>query len=181
MKNCCSFDEWWRELDRLGRVLTCVGPDEICCEGLTPRQTAILRILVAQEGARLSDLAAASRITPSAMTRVIEKLEKQGLVRRLRGSQPDGRAAVVGITAAGRNTRSKIDSLMRQRARAVAESIPEARRGEVLRALGEFSTALEQNNCCGLTPLAQIAGTHESSRPKANGQRPKAVLKGRQS
>ncbi len=156
MKNPGWIEEWWRELERLERVLTRVGPDEVCCEGLSPRQTAILRILVAQEGARLSDLAQASGITPSAMTRVIEKLERQGLVQRQRGSQPDGRAAMVGITASGRATRAKIDELMRQRARAVAESIPQSRRTEVLRALREFSTALEENNCCGLTPLVQI-------------------------
>jgi DNA-binding MarR family transcriptional regulator len=150
MKNSPEIGPWWRQLERLERVLLCVGPDEICCEGLTPRQTSMLRTLVAQEGARLSDLAAASRITPSAMTRVIEKLEQRGLVRRLRGTQEDGRAAMVEITPGGRQVRRRIDQLMRQRARAVAESIPPSRRAPVLNALREFCTALENNNCCGL-------------------------------
>ena len=141
-------DAWWNELERLERVLVCVGPDEVCCEGLTPRQTSILRILTAQEGARLSDLAAASR-----MTRVIEKLEQRGMVRRVRGAQQDGRAAQVEITSGGRRTRRRIDQLMRDRARAVAESIPASRREQVLNALREFCTALEKNNCCGLRPL----------------------------
>jgi DNA-binding MarR family transcriptional regulator len=150
MKN--HVDAWWSELERLERVLVCVGPDEICCEGLTPRQTSILRILTLQEGARLSDLAAASGISPSAMTRVIEKLEQRGMVQRVRGAQPDGRAAQVRITPAGRQARRRIDQLMRERARAVADSIPVSRRDEVLKALREFCTALEQNNCCGLRP-----------------------------
>lgn len=145
------IDAWWRELERLERVLICVGPDEVCCEGLTPRQTSILRTLISREGACLSDLAAASRITPSAMTRVIEKLEQQGMVRRVRGAQDDGRAATVEITSAGRRARRRIDQLMRERARAVAESIPPSRRDQVLHALREFSTALENNNCCGLS------------------------------
>jgi DNA-binding MarR family transcriptional regulator len=150
MSNTVPIDAWWNELERLERVLMCVGPDEVCCEGMTPRQTSILRTLIAQEGARLSDLAAASGITPSAMTRVIEKLEKQGMVQRVRGAQEDGRAAMVEITAAGRRARRRIDQLMRERARAVAESIPSARRELVLKALREFCTALERNNCCGL-------------------------------
>ena len=87
MSKTPDIDAWWSQLERLERVLMCVGPDEVCCEGMTPRQTSILRTLIAQEGARLSDLAAASRITPSAMTRNIEKLEKQGMVERVRGRQ----------------------------------------------------------------------------------------------
>src|ERR1700742_467193 len=97
-----STKRWWDELERLARILGQVGPDEVCCEGLSQRQCAILRTLVAQEGARISDLAAASGITPSAMTRVLEKLEARGLVERVRGEQTDGRAAMVRITDAGR-------------------------------------------------------------------------------
>lgn len=157
MKHSPEIDDWWDQLERLERVLMCVGPDEVCCEGLTPRQTSVLRTLVAQEGARLSDLAAASRISPSAMTRLIEKLEQRGLVRRVRGAQQDGRAAMVEITPAGGQVRRRIDELMRQRARAVAESIPSSRRSQVLNALREFCTALENNNCCGLSPVRAIS------------------------
>ena len=156
MSKTPDIDAWWDQLERLERVLMCVGPDEVCCEGMTPRQTSILRTLIAQEGARLTDLAAASRITPSAMTRVIEKLEKQGMVERVRGRQDDGRAAMVRITAAGRKARRRIDQLMRDRARAVAESLAPSRREDVLDALREFSAALENNNCCGLRPLITI-------------------------
>lgn len=159
MSNPTATDAWWNELERLERVLMCVGPDEVCCEGMTPRQTSILRTLIAQEGARLSDLAAASGISPSAMTRVIEKLEKQGMVRRVRGARDDGRAAIVEITPPGRKARRRIDQLMRERARAVAESIPPSRREPVLNALREFSSALENNHCCGLRPIPPITIT----------------------
>ena len=149
-----DVDAWWDQLERLERVLMCVGPDEVCCEGMTPRQTAILRTLIAQEGARLSDLAAASRITPSAMTRNIEKLEKRGMVQRVRGARQDGRASIVEITPAGRKARRRIDQIMGERARAVAQAFPENRRAEVLRMLQEFSNALESSGCCGLRPAA---------------------------
>ena len=47
MKHSDPVDAWWSELERLEKVLMCVGPDEVCCEGMTPRQTAILRTLIA--------------------------------------------------------------------------------------------------------------------------------------
>src|SRR3974390_2871779 len=123
------------ELERLAQILGQIGPDEVCCDGLSQRQTAILRVLVASEGARLMDLAALSGITPSAMTRVLEKLEARGLVERVRGAHEDGRAAMVRITAAGRRTRKQLDGLMRQRTHQIIDSIPERQRPEVLKAL----------------------------------------------
>jgi DNA-binding MarR family transcriptional regulator len=119
---------WWDELERLGRILGQAGPDEVCCEGLSQRQCAILRTLVAREGARISDLAASAGITPSAMTRVLEKLEGRGLVERVRGEQADGRAAMVRITPEGRRTRQQLDGLMRQRTHQIIDSIPENQR-----------------------------------------------------
>src|ERR1035441_10164625 len=124
VKNDDAVQNWWDELERLARILGQIGPDEVCCDGLSQRQTAILRVLVASEGARLTDLAALSGITPSAMTRVLEKLEARGLVERIRGTHSDGRAAMVRITAAGRRTRKLLDQLMRSRARQIMDSIP---------------------------------------------------------
>lgn len=143
-----TLNAWWRELERAESVLGRVGPDDVCCAGLTPRQTSILRTLVAREGARLSDLAAASGITASAMTRVLERLEHRGLVERVRGAQKDGRAAMVRITDKGRTVRGEIDTLMRDRTRMILGAIPEAKRAVVLDALRIFNTALEPLDCC---------------------------------
>jgi len=139
----------WKELERVSRALGEIGPDEVCCAGLTPRQTTILRTLVASEGARLSDLAEQSRITPSAMTRVIEKLETRGVVERVRGTQSDGRAAMVRITAKGRKVRASIDRLMVERAENILTAIPRSERPAVLRTLVLLADALEKTGCCG--------------------------------
>lgn len=145
-----QLQAWWDELERLARILGQVGPDEVCCDGLSQRQCSILRTLVAQEGARLSDLAAQSGITPSAMTRVLEKLEARGLVERVRGSQGDGRAATVRITAAGRRTRKQLDQLMRDRTNQIIDSIPARQRKQVLEALQLLNGAIESAGCCAL-------------------------------
>lgn len=140
---------WRREIDRAERVLGRIGPDDICCEGLTPRQASVLRILADREGARLMDLAAAAEITPSAMTRLIEKLEARHLVRRVRGGQSDGRAAMVEITVEGRRVRGRIDEMVDDRSRAVMTAIPATQRAEVLAALQLLNNALEAAGCCG--------------------------------
>jgi len=153
---------WWDELERLGRILGQIGPDEVCCEGLSQRQCAILRTLVAQEGARISDLAASSGITPSAMTRVLEKLETRALVERVRGTPKDGRAATVRITAAGRRTRKQLDSLMRRRSHQIIDSIPEKQRPQILNALQILNHAIESAGCCALNaPVAKLVRIEE--------------------
>lgn len=157
-----STRRWWDELERLSRILGQIGPDEVCCEGLSQRQTAILRVLVTSEGARLSDLATLSGITPSAMTRVLEKLEARGLVERVRGAHDDGRAAMVRITTAGRRTRKQLDELMQSRTRTIMDAIPQKQRTEVLGALELLNNAIERAGCCALNaPVATLTQIKE--------------------
>ena len=161
-RNDDPVQKWWDELERLARILGQIGPDEVCCDGLSQRQTAILRVLVASEGARLTDLAALSGITPSAMTRILEKLEVRGLVERVRGAQDDGRAAMVRITPAGRRTRKLLDELMRNRTQTIMGAIPKKQRTEVLRALELLNNAIESAGCCALNaPVATLTQIKE--------------------
>jgi DNA-binding MarR family transcriptional regulator len=148
-KNTPDVDAWRREIDRAEKVLGRIGPDDICCEGLTPRQASLLRILAEREGARLSDLAAAAEISPSAMTRVLEKLERRDLVRRIRGAKEDGRAAMVEITPEGRRVHTRIDEMVCDRSQSIMDAIPERQRAQVLSALELFNNALEKSGCCG--------------------------------
>ncbi|HVP55587.1 MAG TPA: MarR family winged helix-turn-helix transcriptional regulator [Candidatus Eisenbacteria bacterium] len=157
-----AVQRWWDELERLARILGQIGPDEVCCDGLSQRQTAILRVLVSSEGARLTDLAGLSGITPSAMTRVLEKLEARGLVERVRGAHDDGRAAMVRITAAGRRTRKLLDELMRSRTQTIMSAIPHKQRAEVLNALELLNNAIQSAGCCALNaPVATLTQIKE--------------------
>lgn len=157
-----EVQNWWDELEKLGRILGQVGPDEVCCEGLSQRQCAILRILVAREGTRISDLAAVSGITPSAMTRVLEKLEGRGLVERVRGAQTDGRAAMVRITEEGSRTRKLLDGLMIQRTNQILASIPAKQRPQILKALTILNNAIEAAGCCALNaPVERLTQIEE--------------------
>jgi len=143
-----QLQSWSEELEQLSRVLGRVGPDEVCCEGMTRRQCSILRTLADKQGARLSDLAADSGITPSAMTRVLEKLEAQGLAQRVRGKSKDGRAAMVSVTPAGRDVRRRIDQLMLERTQKIVSSIPAGWRPQLLAALRVLNQSMGPEGCC---------------------------------
>ena len=62
---------------------------------------AVLGKVVADGPVRLSDLAAAQRIHPAALTRQVQALEAEGYIER-RPDPLDGRAAVVEATTAGK-------------------------------------------------------------------------------
>ncbi len=154
MANEAELTTWWNELERLSRALGQVGPDEVCCEGLTVRQCGILRMLMAAEGARISDLAIAVWLTPSAMTRAIERLEAEGLVQRVRGASGDGRTANVAVTTKGRRVRQRIDRLMLDRTAAIVNAIPAASRRHVLDALRILNHSMENGPCCSFNAPA---------------------------
>ncbi len=142
--------QWSEELERLSRLLGSVGPDEVCCAGLTTRQCGVLRTLAASEGARISDLAAAAGISPSAMTRVLEKLEKLQLVKRVRGAASDGRAASVAITPRGRQVRGKISRLILELTRVILSAFPAGLQPQLLAAVRLLNQALAPGGCCQL-------------------------------
>ncbi len=154
---------WWNELERLSRALDQVGPDEVCCEGLTVRQCGMLRMLIAAEGARISDLALAVWLSPSAMTRALERLEAEGMVERVRGATQDGRAATVAVTAKGRRVRRRIDALMLERTRAIIHAIPSKSRAQVLECIRIFNHALQTGPCCSFNAPA-ASRTHKEKR-----------------
>jgi DNA-binding MarR family transcriptional regulator len=158
--------DWWHELERLSSVLGRVGPDEVCCDGLSQRQCAVLRVLTARQGARLSELATHCGITPSAMSRVLDRLEQRALVQRVWGNPQDGRSASVAITEAGLTVRRQLDALMLERSARLAAAIPDAQREQVLDALRLLNRAMESAPCCGLNdPVARLP---ESERPPAD-------------
>ncbi len=69
--------------------------------GLTEPQWRILRLLWERDGRALSDLSAASLISPPSLVGVIDRLERDGLVARRRSSK-DRRVVHVCLSVAGK-------------------------------------------------------------------------------
>ena len=73
---------------------------DVAAEGVTLSQLSALYILVAQGPLTLGDLAAAEKVQPPTMTRLVSRMEEDGLVRRL-AHATDRRIVVVEPTPEG--------------------------------------------------------------------------------
>jgi DNA-binding MarR family transcriptional regulator len=68
--------------------------------GLTPSQLSTLSYVGSSGPVRLGDLAAAERIAPSTLTRLVNVLESRGYVQR-QPAPDDARASLVSVTESG--------------------------------------------------------------------------------
>jgi DNA-binding MarR family transcriptional regulator len=92
--------------------------------GLTLSQYGLLEGLSERRAGRVQDLADSAGIAPSTATRILDALERRGVVRRMR-SPEDRRAVAVSLTALGERVLQTHDDWMRERERAFYESLPE--------------------------------------------------------
>ena len=69
--------------------------------GLTPERASVLSVLTFGGPNTIGRLARAERVSPPAITRIVDALEASGLVERSR-DQPDRRVVTVAVTSAGR-------------------------------------------------------------------------------
>jgi DNA-binding MarR family transcriptional regulator len=94
---------------------------------LTLSQHALLLPLSETRGARVSDLAAEAGVSPSTATRILDALERRGMVRRAR-AEHDRRGVTVALTELGRETLARQDQWMRGRRLAFFDDLPAVER-----------------------------------------------------
>ncbi|MFV9507507.1 MAG: MarR family winged helix-turn-helix transcriptional regulator [Oscillochloridaceae bacterium umkhey_bin13] len=78
--------------------------------GLTPMEFAVLKRLHTDQGRRLTDIGAELLCVKSTITRLVDRLERDGLVQRL-PDPDDRRAQRLVLTAYGVSTRHKAEAL----------------------------------------------------------------------
>jgi DNA-binding MarR family transcriptional regulator len=83
----------------------------------------VLSALAAEGPARLTALAAATGIAQPAMTQLVGRMEREGLVVRLIDSE-DARATLVAITDAGRALRDELHQSLHQRMAELLGGLP---------------------------------------------------------
>ncbi|MFB3926628.1 MAG: MarR family winged helix-turn-helix transcriptional regulator [Syntrophales bacterium] len=89
----------------------------------TPTQTAVLYLLEQKDGRKISDFASLLEIKNPAMTGVIDRMEKSGLVIR-RPDPADRRATSIFITPQGRELSSKARSIVRKISEKMESGLP---------------------------------------------------------
>ncbi len=112
------------DLDAVGRLQFALARSsrllrETATGGLTPTQLAVLGVLLREGPRQLTELAAVERINPTLLSRVVGRLEDDGLVRRSAQEQ-DRRSYQVSITDAGR---ALAEGLRHERCLALAERL----------------------------------------------------------
>jgi DNA-binding MarR family transcriptional regulator len=96
--------------------------------GLTLSQYGLLEGLLSRPVARVQELAGSAGITPSTATRILDALERRGVVRRVR-SLEDRRVVAVSLTDLGRELLEDQQEWLRGRQRAFYASLPPTEQG----------------------------------------------------
>jgi DNA-binding MarR family transcriptional regulator len=107
--------------------------------GLTPTKLSALATVGQAGPLRLGDLAAAERIAPSTLTRLVSSLEESGFVERL-PVPGDARASTLAITPLGRDV---LERISQERTTMLTESLMTLS-AQQLSALAAALPALEQ-------------------------------------
>ncbi len=93
--------------------------------GLTLSQYGLLELLADRQSARVQELAAHAGITPSTATRILDALQRRGVVERTRTDE-DRRAVAVSLTDAGRHLVNAEQEWLRGRQRTFYAALPGA-------------------------------------------------------
>lgn len=120
-------------LDHLFQLLRRLTP----ADGISLTAASTLRRLARDGDHRLSELAVAERVTQPAMTQLVSRLERDGLVGR--GAHPgDGRVVIVSITDAGRAVLDRRHAARVARVEELLARLPAADRSAMVAALPAF-------------------------------------------
>jgi DNA-binding MarR family transcriptional regulator len=148
---------------RLARFFNQLMREQLTCGPVTVQQCYTLEGL--KDGPlSMKELAAEVALHQSTLTRVVEKLERQGLVRRTRKSD-NQRSVEVDLTEAGKQTYLFLDATGSQLISDILDLIPEERRAAIVEAMEELANLLNPKNdafqvllqgCRGGTPSGII-------------------------
>ncbi len=88
-------------------------------EGLTPSQASALQVLSWRGPLKISDLATIEGVNPTMLSRIVKKLDEDGLLRRMQDPN-DLRSALVEATEEGNKV---AENIRHDRARVVADAL----------------------------------------------------------
>ena len=132
------------------RMFSSFEREEICCGTVTPAQCVLLQSLTEGEW-DVSGLAAHTRVTKGAMTRLVDGLESRGWVARDK-AEDDARRVLISLTREGKKEAKRLNRLTEQSIAALFERIPSEERDQVTRSIQLLREAAEktraQIDCC---------------------------------
>jgi DNA-binding MarR family transcriptional regulator len=132
------------------RMFSSFEREEICCGTVSPAQCVLLQTLLEGEW-DVSGLAAHTRVTKGAMTRLVDGLEGRGWVAREKADD-DARRVLISLTTAGKTEAKRLNGLTERSIATLFERIPPAERKNVAKSLNLLRKAAEETrdqlDCC---------------------------------
>jgi DNA-binding MarR family transcriptional regulator len=128
---------------RLGKRYGHLLEDRLQPLGLSRSQARVLTLLAENNGLTASDLLPCIAVEPASMTRLLQGLERAGLVER----QPhptDGRASLLSLTERGRAEQRRVVELMADLDRELSSVLTEKEEGELLQILSRLLKRIEE-------------------------------------
>jgi DNA-binding MarR family transcriptional regulator len=123
-------------------------------QGQSLTSSTVLALLDDEGPVRISALTAASGVSQPAMTELVARLQREGLVTRLSDPQ-DARATLVDITARGRARRMKLQNSVHDRLVELLDKLPAESRAILSLAMRVAAPLIDQ--------LTQLASKHPGS------------------
>jgi DNA-binding MarR family transcriptional regulator len=112
--------------------------------GVTLRQSVVLAAIAEAEGRSQSELVKATGIDRSTLADMIARMERRGLVTRMK-SEGDARAKAVSLTKTGREKLEEALPAMRGVDEALSDTLPRNRRVAFREMLGSLATAADES------------------------------------
>lgn len=133
---------------------------DIACCGMTVAQAATLEAL-AEGGLRLGELGRRLGISPSTLSRNLDRMEQRGLVQR--GPDPNDRRALrAELTTEGQVAATSVRAQEIEFSKSILQRLPEATSGTTVESLDELLAAIRSatETCCpgAFDHLSSVSG-----------------------
>lgn len=117
--------------------------DEKRCFGVSLSRCVTLETLLREGPLPVNELASRLGLDASTVTRSIDGLVREALVRRTRDERQDRRRVFIALTARGRTLAQKLEQCADAYSEQILTQIPRERREDVLYALGVLVKAVD--------------------------------------
>jgi DNA-binding MarR family transcriptional regulator len=146
--NCC-VDEVGEMVQKLVRVFQLFERDQIKVHGFTSSQCYTLIEILKAVSLTMNELSEKMNLDTSTMTRVIDKLVRDGFVERDR-YESDRRVVVVKLTDKGYEAATRLHTSVNEYYKKIISSIPIGQTEDILDSISVLLQAFEKANpnCC---------------------------------
>jgi DNA-binding MarR family transcriptional regulator len=149
VNDTCCVDEVGEMVQKLVRVFQLFERDQIKVHGFTSSQCYSLIEILKSGGLTMNELSDKMNLDTSTMTRVIDKLVRDKLIKRDR-DENDRRIVIVTLTELGQEAALNLSTTVNEYYKKIISNIPMGKTEEVLNAVSILLKAFEKANpnCC---------------------------------